>query len=132
MRFALTLMAALFLAGGAVADPMAHTGPSGSWRVIELGGAPVAPSENVTLVFDQGRVAGSTGCNRFSGSYALAQGFAFGNLATTRMACPGRRGELETAFTGAARRVNDWRYAEDGVLELLLDDRPLMRARHEG
>lgn len=132
MRFALSLTAALLLAGGASADPMPHTGPAGIWRVIELDGAPVVPSDEVSLAFEAGRVSGSTGCNRFSGRYALAQGFAFGDLATTRMACPGRRGELEAAFTGAARRINDWRYAEDGTLELLLDDRPLMRARHEG
>ena len=49
--------------------------------------SPVAGSD-AFITFDGERVAGSTGCNSFNGSYALTDGvLSIGPLATTRMAC---------------------------------------------
>lgn len=127
------LLAALAVAGPVAAEqpappPVLPPDPGGSWQVVELEGLPVGPADEVSLVLEKGRVGGSNGCNRLTGSYSLMPGFSFGPLGSTRMACHGRRGELEAAFTAAVAQVNDWRLAEDGSLELLHDARPVLRA----
>lgn len=126
--------AALLLAALAVAGPVAAQqpgfppDPGGSWQVVELDGVAIEPADEVVLVLEKGRVGGSNGCNRLTGSYSLMPGFSFGPLGSTRMACHGRRAEVEAAFTAAVSRINDWRLAEDGSLELLRDARPVLRA----
>ena len=48
---------------------------------------------------------GSTGCNRFVGSYTMSDSsLRFGSIATTRMACPGSM-EQESAFEWAHERT---------------------------
>ena len=56
---------------------------------------------------EQGRLSGSTGCNRLNGEYRSwgAAGFTALPLATTRMACQGERGEQEVRFLGALARA---------------------------
>jgi heat shock protein HslJ len=58
----------------------------------------------ITLAFDEGGVSGSAGCNRFSGSYRLADdALTVGALRTTRMMCAEPAGimEQERAFLAA-------------------------------
>ena len=59
-----------------------------------------------------GRLTGSTGCNRMNGRYEL-DGVAvdFDGLATTRMACEGAIGEIESLFVETLRSA---RYLELG------------------
>jgi len=59
------------------------------WRVETIAGAP-APDAAATefAILPDGRVAGTAGCNRFTGAGAFAGGVArIGPLAATRMAC---------------------------------------------
>lgn len=50
------------------------------------------------------RVSGSTGCNRTSGGFTInGEEFKFGNLATTKMGCPGYD---EMIYMDALGRVN--------------------------
>ncbi|MEP9360780.1 META domain-containing protein [Sphingomonas sp. KR3-1] len=74
----------------------------GNWRVEALNGRPVVRGTNPTVSFENGRVSGNGGCNRFSGTYAFARGrLTAGPLASTRMACLDRaRGQQETAILG--------------------------------
>ncbi|PWB78297.1 MAG: hypothetical protein C3F15_02100 [Holophagae bacterium] len=83
------------------------------WRLTRLGDPPVIVAESerrphLTLAAD-GRLAGFDGCNRMAGSYqASGRSIAFGQLASTKMACIDGM-ELELAFAGAldrARRFN--------------------------
>ena len=79
---------------------------TGSWRVVEIGGYPVAagqPNREPHLVFSgEGRVSGSSGCNRFSGTYLQdGQSLKFSPLAMTKMACPPPQDALERAFIQA-------------------------------
>jgi heat shock protein HslJ len=55
----------------------------------ELDPSPALRAREATLRLDpDGRVSGSTGCNRFAGNYAyLPRTLTFGPLAVTRMAC---------------------------------------------
>ncbi|MGW1341971.1 META domain-containing protein [Kribbella sp. NPDC002412] len=55
-----------------------------------------AGSEKVWITINGERVTGSTGCNELQGKVAQATGkLTFGELATTRRACPGDAGKLE-------------------------------------
>ena len=90
------LAAALFGMGGAWAQPdSALTGID--WSAEEVLGHVVRDAAGVTLRLDAaGRVAGSSGCNRFVGQVTFSDGSVrFGPLAGTRMACPPPRMELE-------------------------------------
>ena len=108
---------------------------SSRWRLTELDGAPVisTPDERAAhIVFERSptpRVSGSTGCNRFVGSYESGRSrLAFGAIASTRMACPDAMAQ-ERAFEQALQDVRRWR-AEDGELELL-DEQGAVRLRFE-
>lgn len=77
------------------------------WQVVRIGGADI-PTERLpmTRFGAQGQVGGTSGCNRFSGSYTEDKGaLAFGNLAVTRMACQGALGAQEQQFFEALSRV---------------------------
>jgi heat shock protein HslJ len=92
------------------------------WKAIELMGQP-SPTPDVGpeahLQFDtNGRVAGSDGCNRVMGPYTLeGDALRFGELAGTRMACPGTEA-VERAFHEAVKATARWRMDGDR-LELL-------------
>ncbi len=76
-----------------------------AWRVVSVNGRlPVAGSEP-TAVFAPIRVAGSSGCNSYSGEYTYEPptgAIAFRDLASTLMLCTeGGRNEIEGLFTTA-------------------------------
>ncbi len=64
-----------------------------TWRLVELSGGPAVGGEGeraagLEFLADGGRVAGSTGCNRLSGTFTrTGEALRFGPAATTRMAC---------------------------------------------
>jgi heat shock protein HslJ len=68
----------------AVADRLSGS----AWQAIRLNGQQVAKPETVTLAFADGRGAGSSGCNRYSGPVTIGKGtLRFGDIMSTRMAC---------------------------------------------
>ena len=115
---------AALLALGQGATP-APSGPPGdlegtAWRAVELAGAagPVAPEPREPhLVFGAaGRLTGSDGCNRLTGSYAIkGEGISFGEIASTQMACPDSE-DISRRFRGALKGTSHWRIT-DGRLE---------------
>lgn len=73
--------------------------------------SPIADTE-LTASFSEGRVAGSAGCNRYTGSYETSlDTIVIGPAATTRMACPEPEGvmEQESAFLAALASAATWR-----------------------
>lgn len=96
------------------------------WRAVLVGEARLSVEDGVTMGFIDGRVAGHSGCNRFTGGYeagTLAEGdlaapLALGPLAGTRMACPGRGDEVEAQVLPALERVDG--FLLDGQGRLLL------------
>ena len=77
-----------------------------SWRALEIEGSPVPPVQSKQepyLIFNAaGRVSGSTGCNRFAGSYQQdGNTLHFTPLAVTKMACPPPLDGLERSFLQA-------------------------------
>jgi len=78
--------------------------PDGTQRDIPHGdnGQPIIFVFSAGIDAAQGTVSGSSGCNRFTGSYGKTDtGIRFDRIAGTRMACPPPRMELESALLKA-------------------------------
>lgn len=72
---------------------------AGEWVAELVAGEPVVEGTRVTMQFEDGRVFGSGGCNRFQGGYTIEEGeLVIGNLASTMMACPEPIMEQERRF----------------------------------
>ncbi|CUH54146.1 META domain-containing protein [Shimia marina] len=80
---------------------------TGAWLVVRINGEDVAGDRLPQMEFgEDGRVSGTSGCNRFNGSYtAKGSALEFGPLASTRMACPGALGAQEMTFFQALETV---------------------------
>ncbi len=90
------------------------------WLVVRMNGAEVQSAKVPELDFDRdGRVSGTSGCNRFTGSYTeRGSRLEFGPLATTRMACPDALGQQEIDFFKAVSNVTAFG-VRDGYTVLL-------------
>ena len=91
-----------------------------SWTLVSIGGAPVVEGSGPHLTFDTGgKASGSTGCNSFSGTYAVdGTALTIGGLATTRMACEENLMVQEAAVLEALAGVSGWEIDADGLLHL--------------
>lgn len=103
------------------APALGHALPGARWTLVEVMGQPVDPdAPQAYLEFDaeSARVSGSTGCNRLSGNYELADGnrMALGPLAVTMRACMEGM-ETERAFLDALERMDSY-HLGDGRLQL--------------
>lgn len=84
-----------------------------SWNLVSYAGAdgtqvPAVsdPSMGTLTFLTGGQLAGSTGCNRFTGTYEqLGADLSISTGAMTEMACPGPVGEQETAVIAALAKV---------------------------
>jgi heat shock protein HslJ len=99
--------------------PPARPGLDGtSWRLIEIAGQPVPDGVLATLVFSEpGRVAGSAGCNGYTGSARLEGGrIALGPLATTRRACEAQAMAFEQRYLAILATAQGLRREADRLL----------------
>jgi heat shock protein HslJ len=101
-----------------------------SWLVEDIAGRGVIDRAQTFIRFDaDGRVSGSTGCNRFSG-LATIEGdtVKLGPLATTRRACVPALMDQEQKFLKAIEEVRSFSLDQNGLLYLLgADAQPLLR-----
>jgi len=86
-----------------------------TWTLVELGeGQPVLAGTTVTLSFAGNQLNGSGGCNKYNGSFSLAEENPFGMtvapLISTQMACPEPILNQETAYLKALQTVKQWSY----------------------
>jgi heat shock protein HslJ len=103
-----------------------------SWMLEDLGGAGVIDNTMTTLEFPEvGRVAGRGSCNRFFGSVEVSgESLKFGQMGSTRMACPEAVMNQESRYFKALESAE--RYTRNGD-ELLVYaqgfDKPLRFTR---
>jgi putative lipoprotein len=125
-RIALTLLAATLAAcGSGISLDEPIEGPT--WRLVRLGDQPVDsnadPQRGAQIQFDRssGRVTGSGGCNRISGTFQRSgYDLRMGQLASTRMACTDPvRGENEMQFFAALQTTASYRLQGPSRLVLL-------------
>ena len=103
-----------------------------AWTLAELGGQPVNLSNKPNMVFTAGKInqlAGSTGCNRITGTFETAANnfIKFLPLATTKMACLGEN--LEKQFLDVLSKANIFS-VENG--KLTLSNGAIVLARFNG
>ena len=80
--------------GGAILSPQTLEGTD--WVILRVGEMDALADRPADIAFTNGRVSGTTGCNRFSGSYDVnTTALTLGPLAATKMACPGTAMEQE-------------------------------------
>lgn len=114
-------MRALILIGFATALSAQTTPENARWRLVELDGKPQASPPGTRQIYirlssEAHRFEGFAGCNTVSGGYQLdGAALKFGDVASTRMACPSL--EIETRFDRALATTTAWRI-DGGRLEL--------------
>jgi len=116
MALSLTALVGCATSGRPTGTPLEDT----DWRLVELNGRPAIATggergAHLRFARDSARVAGSTGCNRLTGSFSL-QGTAlrFGPTATTRMACvDAQLNEQERALLAALQATERYGIAGD-------------------
>ena len=88
------------------------------WQLVDLEGKSVRDHVPSTLAFPQpGRAAGSTGCNRFSGSVTIkGTDIKFGVLATTRRACVPGVGDQEKRYMKALSSAERFTFSDNQLL----------------
>lgn len=125
-----TVMLALMTGAGlAACAPVPAALEPSDWQVTRLDGRALSADDRVTMQFAEGRVAGVSGCNRYTGPLMMGEDNAigFGLLATTRMACPGEAAQIEAAFLHQMGRIDAYRI-ERGALVLFARGAEVMRA----
>src|SRR5262245_21140751 len=117
-RSAFLLALFTMIAGTALAQ---STLDGTSWRATELAGKATPaqdPQHEAYLEFQAGRVSGSDGCNRITGSYQLTgDRVTFTQMAATQMACL-NTSEIEGPFRDALNNASRLTVAGDRM-ELL-------------
>ena len=87
-----------------------------SWVLASLNGRRPLEGGQVTLVFEDGEISGSAGCNSYFGAYTIegADGLAFSGIGSTLMACLEPEGimdqevqYLETLGAATSFRLSD-------------------------
>ncbi|QMW22620.1 META domain-containing protein [Sandaracinobacteroides saxicola] len=131
------ILAGALLLAGCMEAPVAKPAPApvsaslagSEWQVETLAGAPVGTAR-VTMAFTADRVAGSSGCNRYTGGWSgSGSGIKFGMMAGTRMACMDEAlSRLEADFLKFLGDASSWRI-DNGVLTVKTADGRALTAR---
>ncbi|WP_447764986.1 META domain-containing protein [Sphingopyxis panaciterrae] len=101
--------------GGGILPPTELAGTS--WTFVSIDGVDVAKDRPTSLRFEDDRLSGSAGCNRFSGAYKRAdRTLTAGPLMATEMACPGAGSTQENAFFKLMATPVSLSFPTDGTL----------------
>jgi heat shock protein HslJ len=121
IRAGITVFAGLLSVAGCAAVPPAAEPPSldgTAWTLASLPGTAPVAGATPTVEFAGGRIAGTDGCNRYTGSYEVVGGvLRVSRLASTMMACAPDVAAQAKAFTDALAAAHTFGVA-DGRLEL--------------
>lgn len=103
----------------------------GPWRIEDIAGRGVIDRAETEIAFDgAGRVAGTAGCNRFTGGYSLTgAALRIGPVASTMMACPEAAMDQERRALATLDGVDAVAFDITGALVLMQGDFPVLTAR---
>ena len=95
-----------------------------AWSIGSVGGEEVVEGSEPELTFGRdGRLSGTTGCNRFFGEWEADEGeLSVSNLGSTRMACPPELMDQEKRVLDLLAAVERFEVREDGSLVLTSSD----------
>ncbi len=101
----------------------------GDWLLIEIDGEPVDVDAPRSVRFEDGRVSGQVGVNRFSATYSTnANVIEIGPVASTRMAGPPELMSLEHHFNNHLEEEH-MITLDDGLLTLGRGDHEIVLTR---
>lgn len=114
---ALLAFAVSFAAGAEPAFDYKQLGDT-SWMSTEWNGAAPKPPQVPQITFAANRrFTAHAGCNRHTGVYNVTgAGIAFEPKASTKMACPGERGEADRRMLSDLKRIARLSLTADGKL----------------
>jgi len=97
-----------------------------TWRLEDLAGHGVIDNSHVTIEFlPDGKVTGSGGCNRYSGSATLkGPQITFTPLASTMMACSPELMDQEMRFFAALGKASTVSFDKTGALLIQVNGEP--------
>lgn len=121
-------------AGDAADVSSAHGNIEGVvWQAFELNAKPLADGVVITLELKDGRIAGRSACNRYTGPYKIdtqARSLKVtGPVAGTRMACMPEIMEVENAFTTQIDKVTAYRVDDGPVLVIFAGTDEFLRLK---
>jgi heat shock protein HslJ len=90
-----------------------------SWTIIMMDQLPTLESVKTEVHFADGKISGTAGCNRFTGTYThQSNTITFGAIASTRMMCPEKQMAQEAKFLALLNGKVTKRYSVEGNLIL--------------
>ncbi len=97
------------------ADPLADT----AWSLNGLADKALPDSVAVTVRFQDGRIGGLAGCNRYFASYRVkGDSLRIGPVGITKMMCTKDKMAVEDAFLAGLAAVKAYRLGADGLMLL--------------
>ncbi|HSS75265.1 MAG TPA: META domain-containing protein [Thermoanaerobaculia bacterium] len=90
-----------------------------TWALVQFGDGDPAPTERpITVVFGDGKISGSGGCNRYSAGVTSPSPGALkvAPVAATKMACPGPVGGNEQRYFAALSKVTHFSLEGGGLV----------------
>ncbi len=92
----------------------------GEWQVEDINQQGIIDSSHVTLNFTaDGKVNGSSSCNRYFAEYKLTgESLSFSNAGSTRMACPTALMNQEQRFLKTLGNIKNFSFSPEGALIL--------------
>ena len=97
------------------------------WELQKIGKEAITSERPLTLNFDDSRLTGYSGCNRYFGSYTGSPDgvFSTGPLGATKMACQGERDQLEQRYFEQLGKASQYAITHD-QLHLLDAERTIL------
>lgn len=112
-------------AGPAAEPPALTTLEESQWSLSSWDQDDPAPADPiVTLTYSEGRFAGRSGCNSYTGAVAAGEApgeIAIGPVVGTRMACPEMQMEVESRYLTNLQAATKYNLI-DGALALTYED----------
>jgi heat shock protein HslJ len=111
-----SVVATMLAAVPVCAEPTSIKGPTinGEWQLVAVQGQPLEPGARLTLI--DGKLSGSTGCNRFFGSFVLTERtIKVGPVSATKIYCHDRA-YVERAYLAALETVTVFEHAGDRLI----------------
>lgn len=99
--------------GGGVDPSATSTLERSSWRITSINGQPALTEFSADIAFADGRITGTTGCNRLMGGFTQArERLNFSAFGMTRMACDGPRNTQEQRIAAILSQPLTIRFGE--------------------
>ena len=105
---------------GACGSSSSTSLPGSTWTVTSINGKTTEAEGTPTIEFgSDGTVAGTTGCNRYSGKVAIdGDKITFGPMTSTLIGCEGAIADQEQAFLAAMDGATNWSVGSSGDLTI--------------